>query len=139
MSRVVAALLAVSMAAGCSSTRGAAARTLPADRDAETEAAAADLVERGRGLRHGHRMPRVDRDDAVAEAHARGGRGVGGEQHERVAAEAVGDPDAVVAQPVGGARELDGRAEVGAGVQVRGERYRLTSIASSSNSYSRLA
>jgi len=35
VSRVVAALLAVSMAAGCSSTRGAAARTLPADRDAE--------------------------------------------------------------------------------------------------------
>jgi acyl-CoA thioesterase-1 len=35
VSRAVAALLAVSMAAGCSSTRGAAARTLPADRDAE--------------------------------------------------------------------------------------------------------
>jgi len=35
VSHAVAALLAVSMAAGCSSTRGAAARTLPADRDAE--------------------------------------------------------------------------------------------------------
>ena len=35
MSRAMAALLAVSMAAGCSSTRGAAARTLSADRDAE--------------------------------------------------------------------------------------------------------
>jgi hypothetical protein len=51
----------------------------------------------------------------------------------------VGDPEAVVAQPVGGAREIHGGAEVRAGRQVRGERYRLTSIASSSKAYSRLA
>src|SRR3989442_8780777 len=66
--------------------------------DAEREAPARRLGERERGLGHRDRMARIDRDDAHAEAEARGGRPVRREDEERVTTETVGDPDALVAE-----------------------------------------
>src|SRR2546430_3037533 len=94
--------------------------------DAEREAPARRLGERERGLGHRDRMARIDRDDAHAEAEARGGRPVRGEDEERVATETVGDPDALVAERLGATGELHGSGEVAPGCQVGGAPHPLT-------------
>ena len=88
--------------------------------DAEREAPARRLGERERGLGHRDRMAGIDRDDAHAEAEARGGRAVRGEDEERVATEAVGDPHALVAERLGAPGELHGGVEVAPRHQVGG-------------------
>src|SRR2546430_7981465 len=88
--------------------------------DAEREAPARRLGERERGLGHRDRMARIDRDDAHAEAEARGGRPVRREDEERVTTETVGDPDALVAERLGAPGELHGSGEVAPGSQVGG-------------------
>ena len=109
--------------------------------DAEREAPARHLGERERGLGHRDRMAGIDRDDAHPEAEPRGGRPVRGEDEERVATEAVGDPDALVAERFGAPDTVDGGGEVTARDEVEGgthQRRRVeTSIASSPNACSR--
>ncbi len=70
------------------------------------------LGERERGLRGGHRMTRIDRQHPDAEARARRRRAIGGEDQEGIAAEAVRDPEAVVAEGVGAPGEVEGGAEI---------------------------
>jgi len=63
--------------------------------------AAGELVDRGGGLRGGHRGARVDRQDAGAELDALGARCVRGQDDQRVAPRDVGRVDGLVAERLG--------------------------------------
>src|SRR5207247_4279399 len=88
--------------------------------DAEREAPARDLAEceGRRGPRD--RVARIERDDADAQPDACGGRPVRGEDEERVATQAVSEPDALVVQGLGAPGELHRGGEVAPGGQVGG-------------------
>ena len=60
-------------------------------------------------------MPRIDRDDPGAESDAWRDVRVRGQGEERVAADPVGHPEAVVAERVPSLGEGQGHAEIGAG------------------------
>ena len=87
---------------------------------AQDEAPGRHLREREGRLGHRHGVARVDRDDAVAQVQARGRGAVRGEDHERIAARAVGHPHAVVAEGFGAAREVDATGQVAPGVDEGG-------------------
>ena len=93
--------------------------------DAQAQAPAARVGEREGLLGQQHRVPRIDRDDARAEARVRGHVRVGRQRQQRVAADAVGDPEALVAQRVGAPGQGHRGRQVGAGAQEeRGARHR---------------
>ena len=91
--------------------------------DAEHEAAARDLRQRQRLLREQHGMARIDRDHAGPEAGARRHVRIGGQGQERVAADAMRHPDAVVAERVRALRQGNRRPEIGAGIEKEGSRH----------------
>jgi hypothetical protein len=85
------------------------------DAEAQKVATAGLLGQRQRGLRRRDGMPRVDRQYAHAEPHARRDRAVGGENEERIPPAAVRDPHAVVAELVGAPGEVDAGREIATG------------------------
>ena len=84
---------------------------------AEPQAATRDVGQRQGLLSEERGMPRIDGNDAGAEPGSRRDLPVRGQHEERIAPEAVGDPQALVAQGIGASGEDERLAEIGAGIQ----------------------